>query len=99
MLTAARDAGATKAALEKAGLAEPQAQDARLIDADDSTILTPEGAEHFQYRGNSVAHWIVRAEARGKAIDRAWKAMARAGHPPDGKTPLDEAINAAMGKR
>ena len=70
-----------------------------LVDDNDPTVLTPAGAAYFQHRGNSVAHWIARADARGLGIDRAWQAMKKAGHPPDGRTPLHEAIAAALAQR
>ena len=66
------------------------------MDERDLDALTDEQAARFHYRGNSVAYWIVRAEARGKGLDRAWQAMTEAGFPADGNTPLANAITNAI---
>lgn len=58
--------------------------------------LSDEQAAAFHYRGNSVSYWIVRAEARGTAIDRAWDVLRKAGFHPDGTTELCAAMATAL---
>lgn len=55
-------------------------------------------AAELVYNGTSVQHWYSKAKAYGDAIMKCWDVLKQAGRPPDGKTPLNEAIAAAIRK-
>lgn len=56
----------------------------------------PQDVGQLEYRGNSVAYIHQKMTAYRGAIDAAWQAMRDAGHPPDGCTPLAQAITKAL---
>ena len=56
----------------------------------------PQDVGQLEYRGNSVAYIHQKMTAYRSAIDAAWQAMRDAGHPPDGRTPLAQAITKAL---
>ncbi len=58
--------------------------------------VVPQDVGQLEYRGNSVAYIHQKMTAYRGAIDAAWQAMRDAGHPPDGCTPLAQAITKAL---
>lgn len=66
--------------------------EADLIDVMAQAEAVQQDIGRLCYRGNSVAHWVTRAQARGKGLDDAWKALQELGIHPDGKLDVAAAI-------
>lgn len=56
----------------------------------------PDDVGQLEYRGNSVSYIHQKMTAYRGAVDAAWQAMRDAGHPPDGRTPLAQAITKVL---
>lgn len=59
----------------------------------------PQDIGNLEYMGNSVAYIYQKMRAYKSGLDKAWDAMRAAGFPPNGETPLNEAIAKALTAR